>query len=272
MRLVSCMNNSEVQGITVFKIVIRGGSEILFYRHTSARRKTPFAIVLFSVKLSAFLIFHIFFFHVLLFTKLKWGDSNVKADVCQWKATLCDDVRFLTVYCRKYRHNFLRHTIRRFVMFAKAVELGDNCIQNVHLGRYIVGYMVGYLVLRCVSGAVKLNFRLYNRRYTSPHEHFEYGHPHSKAPFNIYSSKAQHSAPNWSFISNAKQQRQPIKSDVTSEVRQYIAEYTDANSWLYPIRRHVIFELGRDKMISAFVVHCLGSIISLDFIAEISRL
>ena len=22
------------------------------------------------------------------------------------------------------------------------VQLGDNCIQNVHLGRYIVGYMV----------------------------------------------------------------------------------------------------------------------------------
>ena len=43
-------------------------------------------------------------------------------------------------------------------------ELGDNCIQNVHSGRYIVGYMVGNFVLRRrVSGAVKRNFRSYNR-------------------------------------------------------------------------------------------------------------
>ena len=33
-------------------------------------------------------------------------------------------------------------------------QLRDNCIQNVHLGRYIVGYMVGNFVLRRrVSGA-----------------------------------------------------------------------------------------------------------------------
>ena len=63
-----------------------------------------------------------------------------------------------------------------------------NCIQNVHLGRYIVRYMVGNFVLRRrVSGAVKRNFRPYNRRYTSPNERFEYGYPHSNAPFNIYS-------------------------------------------------------------------------------------
>ena len=37
--------------------------------------------------------------------------------------------------------------------------LGDNCIQNFHLGRYIVGYTVGNLVLRRrASGAVKLDF------------------------------------------------------------------------------------------------------------------
>ena len=28
------------------------------------------------------------------------------------------------------------------------ILLGDNCIQNIHLGRYIVGYTVGNLVLR----------------------------------------------------------------------------------------------------------------------------
>ena len=61
-------------------------------------------------------------------------------------------------------------------------ELGDNCIQNFHLGRYIVGYTVGNLVLRRhVSGAVKRDFRTYIRRYTSPNENFEYGYPHSNA-------------------------------------------------------------------------------------------
>ena len=42
-------------------------------------------------------------------------------------------------------------------------NLGDNCIQNVHLGRYIVGYMLENFVLRRrVSGAVKRNLRSYN--------------------------------------------------------------------------------------------------------------
>ena len=40
---------------------------------------------------------------------------------------------------------------------------GDNHIQNFYLGRYIV--------------AVKLNFRPYMRRYTSPNENFEYSYP-----------------------------------------------------------------------------------------------
>ena len=51
-------------------------------------------------------------------------------------------------------------------------NLGDNCIQIFHLGRYIVGYTVGNFVLRLrVSGAVKHDFRPYIRRYTSPYEH-----------------------------------------------------------------------------------------------------
>ena len=41
-------------------------------------------------------------------------------------------------------------------------ELGDNCIQNFHLGIYIVGYTVGNLVLRRrASGAVKPDFQTY---------------------------------------------------------------------------------------------------------------
>ena len=51
-----------------------------------------------------------------------------------------------------------------------AYQLGDNCIQNVHCGRNIVGYMVG-----------NLNFRPYIVPYiwwyTSQNKHFEYSYP-----------------------------------------------------------------------------------------------
>ena len=48
-------------------------------------------------------------------------------------------------------------------------KLEDNCIQNFHLGRYIVGYTVRNLVLRrFASRAVKCDFRI-----TSPNENFE---------------------------------------------------------------------------------------------------
>ena len=64
--------------------------------------------------------------------------------------------------------------------------LEDNCIQNVHLGRYIVCYMVGNFVLRRhFSRTIKHNFRPYNRWYTFPNEKFEYSYPHSNKLFNI---------------------------------------------------------------------------------------
>ena len=78
---------------------------------------------------------------------------------------------------------FLLHEpiINKFREF-KVKYLGDNCIQNFHLWRYIVGYKVGNLVLwRCTSGAVKHDFRTHIRRYTSPKEKFEYGNPHFNA-------------------------------------------------------------------------------------------
>ena len=73
--------------------------------------------------------------------------------------------------------------MRKYSQFTlNYIYLGDNCIQNFHLGRYIVGYTVGNLVLRRrVSGAVKRDFQTYIRRYTSPNENFEYGYPHSNA-------------------------------------------------------------------------------------------
>ena len=56
-------------------------------------------------------------------------------------------------------------------------DLGDDCIQNFHFGRYIVGYTVGNLVLRRrANGTVKRDFRTY---ITSPNKNFEYGYLHS---------------------------------------------------------------------------------------------
>ena len=73
-----------------------------------------------------------------------------------------------------------------FLFFKKTnvvvCKLGDKCIQNFHMGRYIVGYTVGNLaVRRHARGAVKRDFRTYIRLYTSLNENFEYGYPHSNA-------------------------------------------------------------------------------------------
>ena len=55
------------------------------------------------------------------------------------------------------------------IKFGELSKLGDNCFQNFHLGRYIIGYTVRNLVLR------------QHARYASPNENFEYGYPHSNA-------------------------------------------------------------------------------------------
>ena len=79
---------------------------------------------------------------------------------------------------------------------AGPLKLGDSCIQNFHLGRYIVRYKIWNLILqRRASRAVKHDFRLYNRQYTSLNENFEYGYPHSNAihqfPLKLKRWKAQ---------------------------------------------------------------------------------
>ena len=61
-------------------------------------------------------------------------------------------------------------------------KLGDNCVQIFHLGRYIIEYRVGNLViLQQMSGDVKQDFQMYIQRYTSSNEKFEYGYPLSNA-------------------------------------------------------------------------------------------
>ena len=44
--------------------------------------------------------------------------------------TYCTNTIFKTIYFS-------------IVSFICTIHLGDNCVQNVHLGRFIVGYMVG---------------------------------------------------------------------------------------------------------------------------------
>ena len=56
-----------------------------------------------------------------------------------------------------YFHKLLKNKIH-------LLYFGDNCIQNFHLGSYIVRYTVGNLVLRRhASRAVKRDFQTYIR-------------------------------------------------------------------------------------------------------------
>ena len=103
-------------------------------------------------------------------------------------------------------------------MFSKCtfgeVYLGDNCIQNFHLGKYILGYTVGNLVLQGhAREAVKHDFRTYIQRYTSPNEYFEYGYPHSDALLqfclkfelcNLHLHKAAHHPTKCGIINDVK--------------------------------------------------------------------
>ena len=75
-----------------------------------------------------------------------WGVETFKAELPLW-------------YCAMLLWREEKWTVGNY--------LGDNCIQNFHLGRYIVGYTVRNLVLRRrLRVAVKLNFWPYIRRYT----------------------------------------------------------------------------------------------------------
>ena len=79
-------------------------------------------------------------------------------------------------------------------------QLEDNCIQNFHLVRYIVGYTVKNFVLQqCI------NLQLYNCRYTSHNENSAYGHSHSNLLFNFFTWKRKYFAPNIRFIGDVKQ-------------------------------------------------------------------
>ena len=110
------------------------------------------------------------------------ASSSVRGTPCPWMSASNDEIPF-----------FGEDPVSLEVPLCSPcldLELGDNCIQIFHLGRYIVGYTVGNFVLRRrVSGAVKHNFRPYIRRYTSPNEKFEYGYPHSNVLSNFTRQK-----------------------------------------------------------------------------------
>ena len=94
----------------------------------------------------------------------------------------------------------------------------DICIQNFHLGRYIVGYTDAELVLlRCESGAVKCDLRAYIQSYTSPNKNFEYGYPHSNALLQ-----------SWFKLVHCKLHKaahHPMKCDVINEVKLFPTVY-----------------------------------------------
>ena len=96
--------------------------------------------------------------------------------------------------------------------------LGDNCIQNFHLGRYIVGYTVRNLVLwRSRSGAVKHAFGTYIQRYTSPNENFEYVYPQSNTLMQ-FELKSERCKPH-----NAT--RHPTTCDVINDIKLFLTVY-----------------------------------------------
>ena len=121
---------------------------------------------------------------------------------------------------------------RNFQRPENSIDLGDNCIQIFHLGRYIVGYTVGNFVLRRrVSGAVKHDFRPYIRRYTTPNEKFEYCYPHSNVLFSYkHRKKCIVFLRNVSFTSDEKHDVNQSQATLlmTLGFRRYIAEYTVA--------------------------------------------
>ena len=122
----------------------------------------------------------------------------------------------------------------------KTYKLGENCIQNFHLERYIIKYMVGNLVLqRRESGVIKLDWRYIGRYtvvnlvlrrresgvikrdfqlYIQKYKNFEYGYPYSYAlvqfPLNLKPCKPH------------KATHHHTKCDVINVVKQFLTVYS----------------------------------------------
>ena len=106
-------------------------------------------------------------------------------------------------------------TIVNLIAYIAYVYVGDSCIQNSHLGRYIVGYTFGKHVLRLRT--TRFTAPLARRRETK----FPTVYP------TIYLPKWKF----WILLSH---------SNAFLQFRlKYIAGLTVANFWHYPIRRRV---------------------------------
>ena len=96
------------------------------------------------------------------------------------------------------------------------VNLGDNCIQNFHLGRYNIGYTVGNLVLRWhVSGVVKPDFRTFIRQHTSPNENLNTVIPILMHFCNFVTKRCN--------THNAA--RHPMKCDIINDIKLFPTVY-----------------------------------------------
>ena len=93
------------------------------------------------------------------------------------------------------RPDFLMLRVSALIGYQSNVQcenLGDNCIQNFHLERYVIRYTVRNFV---DTSHVKHNFRKYIPPYTFPNENFEYGYSHSNVLFNFCTTKSQYLLP-----------------------------------------------------------------------------
>ena len=65
---------------------------------------------------------------------------------------------FFTLFVYLLIFNFFSTVRDTFFTLYMSLTEGDNCIQNIHLGRYIIRYIVCNLILwQGISGAVKIS-------------------------------------------------------------------------------------------------------------------
>ena len=138
------------------------------------------------------------------------------------------------IYCRKFM-TLSNQTPRCIFKCIRICKLGDNCIQKFSFGevyRRIYGRKFSFTATR--ERSRKCDFRTYIRRYTVPNGNFEYGYPHSNALLQ-FCLKFERCKP-------CNVARHQTKYGVINNVKmflQYIAGYTVANFWRYPIRSRV---------------------------------
>ena len=110
-------------------------------------------------------------------------------------------------------------------------HLGDNCIQIFHLGRYIVGYTVGNLVLRRhASRAIKRDFRTISEDIPPQMKILNMVIPILMRFYNLVS--------NWSVASRIKPHKgvlHPTKCDLINDVKLFPTVYHRILSQIFDV-------------------------------------